>query len=198
MKMKKISYLLVMIFVAVFSSLSLEKTWKIDNAHSSIIFSVSHMVIAEVSGYFREFEGTLNSYSDDFDKSQVEVKIKGSSITTDNEARDKHLKSPDFFDVEKYPTMIFKSTSAVKTGDNTFDINGELTMKGVTKSIVLKAKLNGVVTDPYGNLRSGWKAVTIINRFDYGIEWNKTLDSGGLVVGKEVSLVINVEFVLQK
>jgi len=198
MKMKKISYLLVMIFVAVFSSLSQEKTWKIDNAHSSIIFSVSHMVIAEVSGYFREFEGTLNSYSDDFDKSQVEVKIKGSSITTDNEARDKHLKSPDFFDVEKYPTMIFKSTSAVKTGDNTFDINGELTMKGVTKSIVLKAKLNGVVTDPYGNLRSGWKAVTIINRFDYGIEWNKTLDSGGLVVGKEVSLVINVEFVLQK
>jgi polyisoprenoid-binding protein YceI len=196
--MKKIAFLFTLTILVLSSGFSQEKVWKIDNAHSSIIFNVSHMVIAEVSGYFREFQGTLNSTQDDFDNSKVEVNIKAASITTDNEARDKHLKSADFFDVEKFPAMTFKSVSFSKTGDNTYDITGDLTMKAVTKSVVLKTKLNGTVTDPYGNLRSGWKGTTTINRFDYGIEWSKTLDAGGLVVGKEVSLTINVEFILQK
>jgi polyisoprenoid-binding protein YceI len=174
------------------------KTWNIDKAHTGIVFSISHMVISEVSGYFREFDGVLTAPGEGFENSTVDITIKSASINTDNEQRDKHLKSADFFDAEKYPLITFKSKSFVKTGEGTFDITGDLTIKGTTKEVVLKAKVNGVITDSYGNIRSGWKALTVINRFDYGVSWNSVMDTGGLTVGKEVSIMINSEFIQKK
>jgi polyisoprenoid-binding protein YceI len=174
------------------------KTWNIDRAHTGVIFSVSHMVISEVSGYFREFDGKLTSTKDDFEDSQVEVTVKTGSINTDNETRDKHLKSADFFDAAKFPEMTFISKSFKKTGEDTYDMTGDLTIKGTTKTITLETKLNGVIKDPYGNTRSGWKASSSVNRFDYGLSWNNLLETGGLIVGKEVKITINAEFFFPK
>jgi polyisoprenoid-binding protein YceI len=174
------------------------KTWNIDKAHTGIIFNVSHMVISEVSGYFREFDGTVVTTGDDFENAVVDITIKTASINTDNEQRDKHLRSADFFDAEKFPLITYKSKSFNKTDDGMYVITGDFTMKGVTKEVKLKAKLNGIMIDPYGNKRSGWKAVTVINRYDYGVLYNSTLEGGGLAVGKEVSIIINAEFIQKK
>ena len=172
--------------------------WKQDNAHSRVNFSVVHMVISEVTGGFKEFDVTLTQGKDDFSGSTLEATLKTASINTDNEMRDKHLRSDDFLNAEKYPVISFKSTAFEKTGENAYKITGNLTLRDVTKPVVLDAKLLGQVVDGRGNQRAGFKATTSINRFDYGVKWNKTIEAGGLIASDKVDLTFLMELQKQK
>lgn len=195
--MKKINISLLLLFAIVFAA-SAQTTWKADVAHSNVQFTVSHMVISEVSGRFQNFDATLVQSKDDFSESKLNATIKASSINTDNEKRDGHLKSPDFFDAEKYPEITFVSKSFKAAGKNNYKISGDLTMRGVTKPIVLDTKFNGEMDGPMGNTIAGFKATATVNRKDFGIVWNKTLEAGGLLVGEDVDVVINVEMTKEK
>jgi polyisoprenoid-binding protein YceI len=178
---------------------SAQTTWNLDNAHSAVKFSVTHMVIAEVPGNFREFTVTFTQKgSADFTGSALAATIKTASINTDNEGRDKHLRSDDFFSAEKFPTITFTSTSFEKTGTDTYAIKGDLTIRDVTKPAVLTARYTGTVKDPWGNTKIGFKATTSINRFDYGLKWNKAVEAGGLVVGETVDITLLMEFAQAK
>lgn len=171
--------------------------YDLDPAHSSIGFQVRHLV-SKVPGRFTVFNGTIDFDSKKMENSVVNVTIDASSITTDTAKRDQHLKSPDFLDVAEYPTITFKSTSITKTGENLFDVTGDLTIRGVTKSTVLKAEMLGSTNDPMLGNRIGFQATTRINRKDFGVNWNKTLDNGGLLVGEDVQIDIGVEAVEKK
>ncbi len=179
------------------SSFAQTQIWKADKVHSKVGFSVSHLVVSEVEGKFSDYDATLTT--DATGKlEKVDAVIKVASITTDNADRDKHLKSDDFFAAEKYPELTFVSKSIKATGKNNYKITGDLTMRGVTKSVTLDTKFNGEIKDPWGNTKSGWVATTTVNRFDYGLQWNKALEAGGLVVGKDVDISLKLEFGLQK
>jgi len=181
----------VMLSVAVGSAQIV--TWNVDKAHSHVKFNVSHLVIAEVEGRFKDFDVTLKNSEDDFTDAQLEANIKVASIDTDNESRDKHLRSADFLDAEKYPEITFKSTSFEKTGENTYKIKGDLTIRGNTKPVILEAKYNGTVTDPWGNTKVAFKAMTSISRFDFGTVWDKKIQTGGLVAGEMVKITLFFE-----
>ena len=183
------------LFIATANS---QTTWKADVAHSKVSFTISHMVISEVTGRFKDFDVAITQTKDDFADSKIDAIIKVNSITTDNESRDKHLKSPDFFDAEKFPEIKFISKSFEKTGKDTYKITGDLTMHGITKTVVLDTKFNGQMNDPWGNTKAGFKATGKLNRKDFGIQWNKTLETGGLLVGDEVDLTIAVEMAKEK
>lgn len=175
-----------------------QTTWNMDVSHTNVGFTVTHLVISEVDGRFAKVDGKLVSKNDDFSDSYVEATIQTASVNTDNEMRDKHLQSDDFFNAEKFPVMTFKSKSFKKTGDKTFKITGDLTIRDVTREVVLEAKLGGIMTDPWGNVKVGFKASTEINRFDYNLKWNKALEAGGAVVGETVTIKLNVEFAKEK
>ena len=179
-------------------TMNAQSSWKVDPAHSKVSFSVSHMVISDVTGRFNDFDATLVQMKDDLSDSKLTATIKTKSIDTDNEGRDKHLKSADFFDAEKFPEITFLGKSFEKTGKDTYKISGDLTMHGATKQVVLDTKFNGQMTDPWGNVRAGFKATGIVNRKDFGIIYNKTLEAGGLLIGEDVGIVINVEMVKEK
>ncbi|MCK9210905.1 MAG: YceI family protein [Ignavibacteriaceae bacterium] len=179
------------------SSFAQTQTWKADKVHSKVGFSVSHLVVSEVEGKFSDYDATLTTDANG-KLEKVEAVIKVASITTDNADRDKHLKSDDFFAAEKYPELTFVSKSIKAAGKNSYKIIGDLTMRGVTKSVTLDTKFNGQIKDPWGNTKSGWVATTTVNRFDYGLQWNKALEAGGLVVGKDVDISLKLEFGLQK
>lgn len=171
--------------------------WKIDRAHSSINFTVKHMVISEVAGKFGDFDITLNSSKDDFSDAAIEATIKVNSINTEVAQRDGHLKSDDFFNVEKFPEIKFKSTSFQKSGDNAYKITGDMTIRDITRPVTFDAIYNGNAV--MGNsVHAGWKATTAINRFDFGLKWNKMLEAGGLIVGDKVNITLNLEFVKAK
>ena len=174
------------------------QTWKADLAHSRVGFSVTHMLIAEVDGRFTQFDVTLNQGKEDFSGSTIEAKIKTASVTTENETRDKHLRSDDFFNAEKYPEIQFRSTSFERTGDKAYKITGDMTIRDVTKNIMLEAKFLGGVTDARGNARAGFRATTTINRFDFGVKWDKRLDTGGLIVSENVDITLNLELMKQQ
>ena len=169
------------------------QSWNFDKAHSSVNFSVTHMVVSEVDGSFKDFTGDVKSDKPDFSDLSANFTIQVASITTDDEKRDGHLKSPDFFDAAKYPTITFKSTSVKKVSDKKLELEGDLTMHGVTKKVKWDVKYNGTIKDPYGNNRAGFKSTTTINRKDYGVSWNKTLDAGGVAVSDEVTITVNTE-----
>jgi polyisoprenoid-binding protein YceI len=191
--------LFMMIILAVSTlTVNAQTTWKIDVAHSNVMFNVSHMVISEVIGNFKDFDASLAQNGNDLEGSKLTAKIKVNSIDTDNEGRDKHLRSADFFDTEKYPEITFVSKSFEKVKDNSYKITGDLTMRGVTKTVVLDTKFNGQMNDPWGNTKAGFKATTTINRKDFGLAWNKTLETGGLLVGEDVGIVINAEMIKEK
>lgn len=171
--------------------------WSIDVAHSSIQFIVSHMVISEVTGRFQDFSGNIVAKNSDFSGASVNVNIKAASITTSNEKRDAHLKSADFFDVEKFPEASFVSKSMTKNSDGTYQIAGTLTMHGVAKDVVLDAKFKGSAKSPWGQNVAAFRASTKINREDWGLKWNKALEAGGFLVGQEVELTLTVELVQQ-
>ena len=189
--MKKIAVVLFTIFVAA-AFASAQSNWKLDKVHSSVTFTVRHMVISEVTGSFKDFAITLKSEKDDFSDAEVQSMIKVGSLSTDNAMRDGHLKSDDFFNAEKFPEINFKSTSFEKLGDNKYKITGDLTIRDVTKNVTFDAVLNGTLKTNRG-LLSAWKATTVINRFDYNLKWNKTIETGGLVVGQDVTINMNLE-----
>ena len=178
--------------------LAFATTWKIDPAHSSAGFSVSHMVIAEVDGNFGKTEGTVVINEKNLSKSSVEATIDASTIDTREPKRDAHLKSADFFDVEKFPTITFKSTKVQKAGKDKFKVTGDLTLHGVTKPVVLEvAAPSKVIQDPWGNTKRGAKATTVINRRDFGLTWDNKLQDGSAVVGDEVTVTLNLELAKQ-
>ncbi len=174
-----------------------QTTWIVDQSHSSVKFSVAHLVISEVEGSFAVYEGTLQA-SPDFADAKVEFTVDVNSIKTGNEARDKHLKSEDFFAAEKFPQATFKSTSWKKVAENRYVLEGNLTIRGVTKPIVFAVTNGGTVKDPWGNIKTGFKATTTLNRFDYGLKWNALTEAGGAVVGKDVTLTLQLEFAQKK
>jgi polyisoprenoid-binding protein YceI len=194
--MKKLLSLLIVLLIAALPVVA-QTTWKIDPVHSKVLFTVSHMVVSEVTGRFNEFDATLVQTNDDFSESKLSATIKTNSIDTDNEKRDEHLKSADFFDAEKYPEITFESKSFVKTGENKYTITGNLTMHGITKEVVLHTTMNGIVKSPWGNEVAGFKAETTVNRYDFGLKWNKALEAGGVIVGENVKVTLQVELVKQ-
>ena len=190
------------LFALLFAAASLAgragaETYQIDPVHSDVRFSVSHMV-GKVSGRFGKFEGTVDYVKGDPKAWKVEAHIEAASIDTNNEDRDKHLRAADFLETDKHPTIAFKSTKVAGLKGDKAKLHGELTLHGVTKPVVLDLELGGVVKAPWGNQRAGATATTKINRKDYGIVWNKVLDGGGLVVGEEISITLEIEGVVKK
>ncbi|MDZ4723046.1 MAG: YceI family protein [candidate division Zixibacteria bacterium] len=167
--------------------------WKIDTKHSSVAFKVSHLLVAKATGNFTDFSGTINYDGKDFSAASTEVTIQAASINTDNEDRDGHLKSPDFFAVDSFPTITFKSTKITPVVDNKFTIFGDLTMKGTTKPVTLEAEYNGSRPTSDTTAVAGFSAVGKINRQDFNVKWNQPLEGGGFTVGDEVSLFLEVE-----
>lgn len=192
------TYILSLVFLLGISLTSFaQTTWDIDKVHSAVKFGVTHLVISTVEGNFKDFDSKLYTKADgSIDK--IEAIIKTTSVNTENEQRDNHLRSDDFFASAKFPEMIFVSKNIKKVGQDQYKITGDLTIRGTTKSVVLDAKNNGTITDPWGNTRTGWTASTKINRFDFGLAWNKAIEAGGLVVGKDVTISINAEFSTKK
>jgi polyisoprenoid-binding protein YceI len=168
-----------------------QTTWSLDRAHSNVSFTVTHLVISEVEGRFTDFDVTLTQPKpDSFEGASVTADIKTASINTDNTDRDKHLRSNDFLNAEKFPSLTFKSTKFEKTGENSYKIHGTLTIREVTKPVVLDAQFTGTVKDPWGNTKAGFKATTTIDRFAYGVQWDKAIETGGLVVGKNIDITL--------
>ena len=171
------------------------QSWNIDGVHSKIRFSVKHMVIAEVEGQFNKFDFNLINEQEDFSSSQVELIIEAGSVDTRNNDRDNHLRSADFFDVEKFPTIKFTSTSVKKINDEKYKMLGDLTIKDYTKPIELDVTYGGQIKDPWGNTRAGFNVKGSLNRFDYGLKWNNLIETGGAVVGKNINVNCDIEVV---
>lgn len=170
---------------------SSQSTWKSDGAHSKVGFAITHLMISEVEGHFGDFNVTATA-TDTFDEAEFTVEINTTSIDTDNDRRDNHLRSADFFDAEKYPSITFKSNGYEKTGEKTFKVTGDLTMHGVTKSVTLEGKVNGIITDQRSKkLKAGLKLTGTINRLDFGVGG----DTPSL--GDEVEMTINLEMAQQ-
>jgi polyisoprenoid-binding protein YceI len=166
--------------------------WTIDKAHSNVKFTVTHLVVSDVDGSFKLFDGSMEHTKADYSDAKINFTVDVNSVSTDNDMRDKHLKSDDFFNAEKFPEMKFQSTSFTPQGGNKYKLAGNLTIRDVTKPVVFETTYGGVV-NAMGKTKAGFKAKTSINRFDYNLKWDKATEAGGLVVGKEVELVVNVE-----
>lgn len=171
-------------------------TWVVDPVHSEVSFSVRHMMVSKVRGSFTDFSASLHVAEDDVLASSVEATIAMNSVDTRNEQRDNHIRSADFFEVEKYPSMTFRSTGIRPKGDD-FVIEGELTLHGVTKTVELATEFSGVGKDPYGGTRAGFSATTEISRSDFGIDINLPMDGGGVIVSDRVQIALEVEAVLR-
>jgi polyisoprenoid-binding protein YceI len=177
-----------------FPSISMASPWIIDTDHSNVGFKVRHMMVSNVKGDFARFSGNVDIDDKDPAKLKVDAVIETASINTGVAKRDEHLKSPDFFDVAKYPTMTFVSRKVKKEGLDKFKIYGQLTLHGVTKDVVLDVQgLNNSFKDPWGTIKKGASATTTINRKDYGLAWNKAIESGGVMVGDEVNISLEIE-----
>ena len=170
-------------------------TWSIDTVHSDVSFTVRHMMVSKVRGRFSRFEGKIQT-AENFVDSAVEADIDLTSIDTTNEQRDAHIRSADFFEVEKYPAMTYRSRSIRPAGDG-FVVEGDLSLHGVTRPVELALELNGFTKDPYGGTRAGFTATTEINRRDFGVDINMPMDGGGAVVGDKIQIALEVEAVLQ-
>ncbi|MDR3752833.1 MAG: YceI family protein [Terracidiphilus sp.] len=170
-------------------------TWNIDPAHSSAEFKVKHMMISNVKGSFSGLSGVLTEHATDSTLSSVEASVPVATISTGDAQRDGHLKSADFFDAEKYPTLDFKSTKVVRTGD-AYEVTGDLTVHGVTKPVTFAVDgPSAPGKDPWGNTRIGLSATAKINRKDFGLVWNAALETGGFLVGEEIAITLEVEFI---
>jgi len=172
-------------------------TYKIDPAHSEITFKIKHLMITNVTGSFTKFEGTMESSKDDFSDAQISFEADIDSITTNNEQRDGHLKSPEFFDAVTFPKLTFQSTSFEKVSGDDYKLTGNLTVHGVTEPVTLNVELGGVTTDPWGQSKVGFEITGKINRKDFGLEWNATLETGGVMLSEEVKLLLNVQLIKQ-
>ncbi len=168
--------------------------WALDTTHSEVKFKVRHMMITNVTGSFNELTASIEDFDEDFESASVEFTAKTNSIDTANEQRDTHLKSADFFDAEKYPEMKFKSSKIVKKSGEEYEMNGQLTIKGVTKEIKLNVEFGGINKDPWGNTKSGFSVEGKINRKDFGLNWNAALETGGVLVSEEVKIMGEIQF----
>jgi polyisoprenoid-binding protein YceI len=190
------SFLVILFFTA--GSLFAQTKWNFDASHTNIGFEVDHMVIASVEGEFTKFDGSIETKGDGFENAAINFTADIASISTDNEKRDGHLKSDDFFNAEKYPQMIFKSKSMKNVKGDNWKLVGDLTIRDATKEVTLDVKYRGMVNDPWGNTRVGFKISGEVNRFDYNLKWNNLLETGGLIVGEDVTLEIDVELIKAK
>ena len=171
------------------------ETWQIDKTHSHVGFSVRHLVISKTKGEFKDYDAKIDFNHQDIESSSVEVTIQVKSIDTDNKNRDSHLRTSDFFDVDKYPLMSFKSEKTVKSTDGMFKIIGDLTIKDVTREVVLEGELHGVVKGPMGKTRAGFSVTTKINRQDYNVSWSNKLQDGSLIVGDDIEIFLEIELI---
>jgi polyisoprenoid-binding protein YceI len=171
--------------------------WSLDPEHSTIEFRVAHMVVSKTAGRFTDYTGSIDMDAEAGAVTAVEATIKAGSVNTNHEKRDTHIRNADFLDVEHYPTMTFKMKSYKKTAES-FIMVGDFTLRGVTKEVTLAGRYNGATKDPWGNMRAGFSAEGKLNRKDFGMVWNKTLDSGGLVVGDEVLIRLDIECIKAK
>ncbi len=171
--------------------------WQIDPAHSSINFSVRHMMISKVRGQFKNFSGTVGFDAENPANTTVEIEIDVNSIFTDEEQRDDHLRSPDFFDAANYPVATFQSTRVEQIDSETGKLYGNLTIKGVTKEVVLDVAYGGTAVTPWGTQAAGFSATTSLNRKEWGLNWTQALETGGFVVGDKIKLDIELELVKQ-
>lgn len=169
--------------------------WSIDPTHSELGFKVKHLMISNVKGVFTNYEATIDG--EDFAKSSVKATIQAASISTNNTDRDNHLRSADFFDAENFPNITFESQSFTKVDDDTYKLKGVLTIKDVSKDIELNVDYGGTNTDPWGNEKLAFEITGKINRKDFGLNWNSTLETGGVLVGDEVKINAEVQFVKQ-
>ncbi len=174
-----------------------KSTWVIDPSHSHIGFKVKHLMISTVSGEFTRYSATVNADDDRFSGLEAEFSAEVASITTQNEQRDGHLKSADFFDAEQFPALTFKSTGVKKSDDDEFELHGDLTIKGVSRPVKLEVDFAGVVTDPYGNTKAGFSLKGKISRADFGLTWSAVTEAGHVVVGDEVKFAMEVQLVKQ-
>lgn len=190
---------LVTALLAVLAGLPLQAvdTYAVDRTHSEVGFQIRHL-ISKVRGDFNAFQGTIQMDPDDPSKSSVAFTIDAASIDTANDNRDQHLRSEDFFHVEQYPQITFESSKVEKTGENTYDVTGTLTMRGVSKQITLPVTYLGEVKDPRGNVKAGFETGITLNRKDFGVNWNAALDQGGFILGDEVEVSIDVQAAKQQ
>ena len=169
--------------------------WGVDTTHSEITFKVKHLVISTVTGKFRSFDAAIETDNEDFEDAKITFEADINSIDTNNEDRDNHLKSDDFFNAEEYPKLTFESTSFKKTGDGEYKLIGDLTIRGNTRTVELEAEYGGTVVDPYGNTKAGFDVSGKINRKEFGLKWSAVTEAGNVVVSDEVKLNLNVQFV---
>jgi polyisoprenoid-binding protein YceI len=195
--MRKAAVLVAALVVTLPLAADAADTFTIDATHSEVGFRIRHLV-SRVHGSFNDFDAEIAVDLDNLDASSVRFTIQAASIDTGNEKRDQHLRSEDFFWVEKHPEISFTSTSIVKTGESTFDVTGTLTMRGTSREVTLPVTYHGRMTSPWGDTRAGFSTSTSIDRKDFGIVWNKALDAGGMVLGEEVDVEINLQAVLQQ
>ena len=194
--MKK--YIYITLALAALAAPAGAATYKIDPAHSSVTFTVAHMAISKVHGRFDKFSGTLDYTPGETKTWKTEAVIETASINTSAADRDNHLRGPDFFNAEKFPAMTFKSVRVSGVKGMKGKVHGELTLMGVTRPVALEVEVSGPATDPWGNERLGAVATAVINRKDFGLAWNKVLETGGLLVGEKVNITLELEFVKEK
>lgn len=172
--------------------------WVLDPAHSELGFKVKHLMVTNVSGSFKNFSVTAETTDDDFANAVVDFSADATSITTNNEQRDEHLKSADFFDTASFPMLNFKATKFEQSGDDgEYELTGDLTMKGVTKPVKLKVEFGGIVKDPWGNTKAGFTIAGKINRKDFGLNWNAALETGGVMVSEDVRINGEIQLIKQ-
>ena len=171
-------------------------TWKLDPAHSEISFTVKHLMISRVRGFFENFDVTIVTAADHHD-STIDATIDVASVNTNMAARDQHLRSSDFFLAQEHPEMTFSSTSIEGDGEN-FTVTGDLTLRGMTRSVVLTGEFGGIITDGYGQTKAGATATAKINRHDFGVSWNNALEAGGMTLGDDVTIALDLQVVLQR
>ena len=172
-------------------------TWTVDPAHSIVEFAVKHLVITTVKGRFRDFEGTIRIDESHPENSSVSASVDVASVDTNTADRDAHLRSDDFFNAERYPKITFRSTTVERVDDTHYKVHGDLTIRDVTKQVVLDAEFEGEVDDPWGHRRAAFTATTQISRNEFGVKWNQLIETGGAVVSDNVKITLNVEAVRQ-
>ncbi len=172
-------------------------TWVIDPLHSEIQFKVKHLMVSTVTGSFGQYEGSVEMVGDDFEDAKIQFSADIDSISTGNEQRDGHLKSGEFFDAEQFPKLTFESTDMRKTGDDTYELRGNLTLHGVTKPVTLKAEYGGQMVDFYGQTKAGFEVTGTIKRKEFSLTWDGVTEAGGVVLSDDVRLVMNIQVTKQ-
>ncbi len=194
----KINRIFSIVMLLVLGTLNAQTKWQVDKSHSKIEFEVSHMVISSVTGYFRNYEMSVESESPDFENTKISFSADINSIDTENKKRDNHLKSKDFFNAKEFPKMIFVGKSFTKVEGNKYKLVGDMTMHGITEELTFDVEFNGTIADPWGNTRAAFVITGELNRFDFQLKWNKLLEAGGAVVGKTVSITCKIELIKEK